>query len=670
MKQSGSYLFLLFIFILLNSCQKKFLCPDCIDNKPPVANAGIDQAIVLPRDSTILDGSNSTDPDGKIISYKWSVISGPFISTIVDPVKPQTMVKGLVTGIYRFELLVTDDMGASDKDTILITVNNAGVGNQPPVANAGTDQVIVIPRDSALLNGSLSMDPDGSIVSYQWKKISGPVSGSFRNSGAVQTWIWGLDTGTYVFQLKVIDNGGLSAMDTVQIKVNPSAGTKSPVANAGADANVNLDFQNCTSPLAVTLNGSASADPDGTIVSWSWTKLNPDQAFIVSPAASVTQVTYLVAATYKFRLEVTDNSGLTDDDTVVITISGNNRQEIPASLIPIGTLSKTRYEVSMASAGNKILFAGGVEYNGTLNVASSRVDIYNYSTNTWTTAELSQARYQMATVVSGNKIFFAGGLNGSPNSISTVDIYDVVTDTWSVAHLSQGRAALSAAAAGNKVLFAGGFYFLNNFGDLLFSSVVDIYDVSTNTWSTSSLSIPRGMLTATAAGNKIYFAGGVTLANPSDYTSTDKIDIYDVNPGTWSSSQLSEGKGEHAAVAVNNKIYWAGGAVNAATNTFSYVSRMVEIKDLNTNTSSFACLFQPNADFEAVSNSSSIIFFRGTWGNDQNKFDIYDLSSNTWKIGVFSQTVAGSILSANNNIYLAGAYVNGVITAQVYKLVY
>jgi hypothetical protein len=650
------------------SCQKKFLCPDCIDNKPPVANAGPDQTIILPKDSTFLDGSNSSDTDGKIIAYKWSLLSGSFTGNIVSPINSRTLVKGLITGIYRFELMVTDDKGAIDRDTMMVTVSNGSGTNQPPVANAGPDQTITLPRDSVLLNGSLSMDPDGTIISYLWTKISGPVSGGFTSPATVQNWARFLSPGTYVFQLTVTDNGGLTGKDTVQIIVNTSGVNLPPVAVAGPDATLNFDFQNCVTPVTATLNGNASFDPDGTIVTWNWTRLNQEPAVITSPASPVTQVSNLLGARYLFRLEVTDNNGLTDDDTVVINVNGINRQEIPAQLIPVGTLSKTRYGITLAAAGDKVLFAGGSEYSGSITIPSTRVDIYNTTTNTWSTAELSRARSEMSAVVAGNKIFFAGGLDGSPNSISTVDIYDVLTNTWSTAQLSQGRAGLAAASVGNKVMFAGGYYYMNAYGDLIFTNTVDIYDMVLNVWSTATLSVPRGLLTATTAGNKVYFAGGVTLSNPNDYTSTDQIDIYDGVSGAWSVSNLIEGKGNHAAISVNNKIYWAGGAVNTVSGTFSYVSRQVEIKDVNTNTSSIACLFQPNSNFQGVLKNNKIVFFRGSWGTQLNKFDIYDISTNTWSIGVFSTSVGGSIVSSGNVVYVAGAYVNDVLTNQVWRL--
>ncbi|MBK8553438.1 MAG: hypothetical protein IPL53_21180 [Ignavibacteria bacterium] len=52
----------------------------------------------------------------------------------------------------------------------MVTVNNAL--NQPPVANAGADEIITLPVNSVNLNGSASTD-DYNIVSYQWTKLTG-----------------------------------------------------------------------------------------------------------------------------------------------------------------------------------------------------------------------------------------------------------------------------------------------------------------------------------------------------------------------------------------------------------------------------------------------------------------------------------------------------------------
>ena len=53
--------------------------------------------------------------------------------------------------------------------------------NKPPIALAGSDQVITLPTDRISLDGSASNDPDGTISEWLWKKIEGPASFNIIN---------------------------------------------------------------------------------------------------------------------------------------------------------------------------------------------------------------------------------------------------------------------------------------------------------------------------------------------------------------------------------------------------------------------------------------------------------------------------------------------------------
>ena len=72
-----------------------------------------------------------------------------FIYKISDSTSASTTVNGLIQGIYTFELTVTDDKGATGKDTVQVKVNAAD--NIAPTLNAGTDQTITLPSDSVSL---------------------------------------------------------------------------------------------------------------------------------------------------------------------------------------------------------------------------------------------------------------------------------------------------------------------------------------------------------------------------------------------------------------------------------------------------------------------------------------------------------------------------------------
>ncbi len=287
-------------------------------NHPPVANAGADQTITLPTNSVLLNGTASTDPDGTITTYAWSKISGPAAGAIASANAVTTTVTGLTQGVYRFRLQVTDNSGAIAADTVQVTVNAAP--NQPPVANAGADQTITLPTNSVVLNGTASNDPDGTITTYTWLKISGPASGTIVSVNAVTTTVTGLTQGVYRFRLQITDNNGATADATVQVTVN-AALNQPPVANAGADKTITLPTN------SVVLNGTASNDTDGTITTYTWSKISgPAAGAIASANAVTTNVTGLTQGVYRFRLQVTDNNGATADATVQVTVNAAPNQ--------------------------------------------------------------------------------------------------------------------------------------------------------------------------------------------------------------------------------------------------------------------------------------------------------------------------------------------------------
>lgn len=90
-------------------------------NIPPKANAGLNQEIRLPRNSTGISGAGSVDSDGYIVKYQWTKISGPDC-IILFPNRNETPVTNLSQGIYVFRLTVTDNAGDSGYDDIIITV--------------------------------------------------------------------------------------------------------------------------------------------------------------------------------------------------------------------------------------------------------------------------------------------------------------------------------------------------------------------------------------------------------------------------------------------------------------------------------------------------------------------------------------------------------------------
>ncbi|MDF2187501.1 PKD domain-containing protein [Paraflavitalea sp. CAU 1676] len=371
-------------------------------NQAPVANAGKDVNIVLPNNSTTLDGSGSTDPDGNntIATYSWTLLNGPSQYTIANPAAATTALTNLAQGTYNFQLLVTDNDGLTSTDVVVVIVSPTP--NQTPVANAGTDVTLTLPANSTTLTGTGSTDPDGNntIASYTWTKVNGPSQFTLGDAKAATSSLGGLVEGVYTFKLTVIDNGGLSAEDIVTVTVNP-APNKAPVANAGSDISITL-------PLAsIQLDGSTSSDPDGSIVSYTWVMTaGTGNLTIINAASSKPVLTDLVAGDYEFELTVTDNKGATAKDRVKISIAP---AATPANKAPIANAGN---DISITLPANSIQLDGStssdpdgtiVTYAWAMTAGAGNLTIINAASNKPILTDLVAGEYEFELTVTDNK---------------------------------------------------------------------------------------------------------------------------------------------------------------------------------------------------------------------------------------------------------------------------
>src|SRR5215211_1487415 len=311
-------------------------------NLPPRADAGPDQT-VRPGVTVTLDGTGSSDPDGGIIaSYSWTLESAspliaggnaPPITLQPNNNAPKPTFRapmGLI--LYTFKLVVVDEEGVSSApDTVVIRVDFTvpPPPNQPPIADAGPDQTAVQPGSTVTLTAVGSSDPDGNPITYSWENSLFP-PGSKVNlpndpQNPVRTFTAPQTTGVYTFELKVTDDkGASSAPDSVAITVQPTSApaNQPPIADAGPD-------QTAVQPgQRVTLDGSKSRDPDGTIVSYSWSLAgcpggcaNPIRVQPNSMVASPTFTAPQTTGVYTFELKVTDDKGASSaPDSVAIRV--------------------------------------------------------------------------------------------------------------------------------------------------------------------------------------------------------------------------------------------------------------------------------------------------------------------------------------------------------------
>lgn len=96
-------------------------------NQSPLVDAGTDQTITLPTNTTTLKATCS-DKDGSIASYAWIQKSGG--PAIISGASSATLsVSGLVEGQYKFLLTAKDDKGAASSDSLTVTVKAASTSS-------------------------------------------------------------------------------------------------------------------------------------------------------------------------------------------------------------------------------------------------------------------------------------------------------------------------------------------------------------------------------------------------------------------------------------------------------------------------------------------------------------------------------------------------------------
>ncbi len=302
-----------------------------IANSPPVADAGAD-VVAGVGETVTLDGSNSGDADGDIISYSWSVVSGPVDGILFGDMNSEMPeVEVLEQGDYQIQLIVSDGQVDSEADLVQITSENI-----VPVANAGEDQVANV-GDDVQLDGSASFDPDGAALTYIWSIASASTSEgiSLSSTGSVTPSVVVNAQGDYVLQLIVNDGQDDSIADQVQISV----GNVAPVANAGNDQPVHVGSE-------ITLDGSASTDADGDALTYRWSVVeasDEDGIELLSTTDVRPGVRVNSLGTYKIALVVNDGKEDSDADEVLLDVgniapiadAGENQSGFPNEIISL-----------------------------------------------------------------------------------------------------------------------------------------------------------------------------------------------------------------------------------------------------------------------------------------------------------------------------------------------
>lgn len=144
---------------------------------------------------------------------------------------------------------------------------------------------------------------------------------------------------------------------------------------------------------------------------------------------------------------------------------------------------------------------------------------YDTVTDTWTSKSiLSANRAYLSSVSVDDVAYVIGGQSNSYDSstVSNTECYDSITDTWSNKTFMSSAKSKFGLIYYDKMIFCMGGMGSGN------ATVVCVYDILTNKWSTRSAAMPTGRsrLTSSVINGSIYNIGG--------YTATAAMDLNEV----------------------------------------------------------------------------------------------------------------------------------------------
>lgn len=329
-------------------CALRCTYPSCATNGAPMADAGADQTARVGQTVT-LNGAASSDPDGNLLTYRWTLLTRPTGSGAAlanaTTVRPTFVVDR--PGRYTAQLIVNDGTVDSAADTVVVdTLNSA------PVANAGADQSARV-GDTVTLDGRASNDVDGDTLAYRWHVVTAPAgsTAALSSTSAAQPQITIDAAGDYELELVVNDGTVDSAADRVLVSTLNSP----PVARPGTNRSVALGS-------TVTLDGSASSDVDGNTLAFRWSLTSrPAGSTAVLSSTTVVNPSFVADRAGSYVAQLIVNDGFVDSAAASVTISTDNAAPAanagPDQSVPLGSTVLLNGSASSDPEGAALTYA-------------------------------------------------------------------------------------------------------------------------------------------------------------------------------------------------------------------------------------------------------------------------------------------------------------------------
>jgi PKD repeat protein/type 1 glutamine amidotransferase len=249
------------------------------------------------------------DPQGGPLDYEWDFGDGNG-SFNQSPQHTYT-----TPGTYTATVIATDRQGKTGTATVTVVVT--ATGNQAPVARATADPKSGVAPLTVSFSAQATDDGPAGELTYLWDFGDGGANAFGRNAQHTYT-----KPGAYRAKVTVTDRKGAFGTAEVVVTVANPPGNVPPIVQAAATP------RSGTAPLRVTFTSSA-VDPDGDQVSTVW-----DFGDGVKAGGASIAHTYTQPGTYTATVTVKDPGGLTDTDSVTISVTTTSRSGPPQGSPP------------------------------------------------------------------------------------------------------------------------------------------------------------------------------------------------------------------------------------------------------------------------------------------------------------------------------------------------
>jgi PKD repeat protein len=244
--------------------------------------------------------------------------------------------------------------------------------------------------------------------------------------------------------------------------------------------------------------------------------------------------------------------------------------------------------------------------------------------------------------------FFIAVINVPAPPVPGAPVWEML-GTFYDPRTSSGIQSAAASLIGDKLYVSHGYRYFESFH-------LSVYDVNQGTWAHGepSASFARAGLAGATANGRHYAIGG---SPPNSY-----VEEYDPISRVWSiKSPLPVARGGMGAAAWNNKIYVVGGRGGYYYGEGTTYNRLDVFDPVTNQWTARAPMPQAASEIgSTVAYQGKIYVFGGALGSNNHlgTTQIYDVATNTWRLGTPMPTPRGAALAGviGTKIAVIGGY--------------